>query len=182
MVDKIVFTYRFTSLPNIDELRDDCKVWLTTILAKYDPNRGSKAFSYFSVITKNWFIAQVKKNSKRAKREVDYDSADAELQKSRMTSENTFIEDEIEKEFWENLLVEIKTWEHQNMVDNEKKVFNAVMVLLDSKEQIEIFNKKAIYLYLRELTGLTTKQIVSQLNKMRKKYRNFKRNWDEGKI
>ena len=48
MVDKIVYTYRFTTLPNIDELRDDCKVWLTTILAKYDPNRGSKAFSYFS--------------------------------------------------------------------------------------------------------------------------------------
>ena len=56
MVDKIVFTYKFTNLPNIDELRDDCKVWLTTILEKYDPNRGSKAFSYFSVITKNCFI------------------------------------------------------------------------------------------------------------------------------
>jgi len=56
MVDKIVFTYKFTNLPNIDELREDCKVWLTTILEKYDPNRGSKAFSYFSVITKNWFI------------------------------------------------------------------------------------------------------------------------------
>ena len=182
MVDKIVFTYRFTTLPNIDELRDDCKVWLTTILAKYDPNRGSKAFSYFSVITKNWFIAQVKKNSKRAKREVDYNSADAELQKSRMTSEITFLEDEIEKEFWENLLKEIKSWEHQNMADNEKKVYNAVNVLLDSKDQIEIFNKKAVYLYLRELTGLSTKQIVSQLNKMRKKYRGFKKNWDEGKI
>ena len=182
MVDKIVFTYRFTTLPNIEELRDDCKVWLTTILAKYDPNRGSKAFSYFSVITKNWFIAQVKKNSKRAKREVDYESADAELQKSRMTSEITFLEDEIEKEFWENLLKEIQTWEHQNMAENEKKVYNAVMVLLDSKDQIEIFNKKAVYLYLRELTGLSTKQIVSQLNKMRKKYRNFKKNWDEGKI
>ena len=73
MVDKIVYTYRFTTLPNIDELRDDCKVWLTTILAKYDPNRGSKAFSYFSVITKNWFIHQVKKNSKRNQREVEYD-------------------------------------------------------------------------------------------------------------
>lgn len=182
MVDKIVYTYRFTTLPNIEELRDDCKVWLTTILAKYDPNRGSKAFSYFSVITKNWFIAEVKRNSKRAKREVDYESADAELQKSRMTSEITFLEDEIEKEFWENLLKEIQTWEHQNMAENEKKVYNAVMVLLDSKDQIEIFNKKAVYLYLRELTGLSTKQIVSQLNKMRKKYRNFKKNWDEGKI
>ena len=56
MVDKIVFTYRFTNLPNIEELQEECKIWLTTILDKYDPDKGSKAFSYFSVITKNWFI------------------------------------------------------------------------------------------------------------------------------
>ena len=52
MVDKIVFTYKFTTLPNIDDLRDECKIWLTTILGKYDQSKGSKAFSYFSVITK----------------------------------------------------------------------------------------------------------------------------------
>ena len=56
MVDKIVFTYKFTNLPNCDSLRDECKIWLMTILDKYDPSKGSKAFSYFSVITKNWFI------------------------------------------------------------------------------------------------------------------------------
>jgi len=182
MVDKIVFTYRFTTLPNIEELRDDCKVWLTTILAKYDPNKGSKAFSYFSVITKNWFIAQVKKNSKRAKREVDFNSASAELQKSRMISENTFIEDQIEKEFWEHLWAEINSWESINMNENEKKVYNAVKVLLNSKEEIDIFNKKAIYFYLREITDLNTKQIVSQLNKMRKKYKIFKHKWNNDKI
>ena len=60
MVDKIVFTYKFTNLPNIDSLRDECKIWLMTILDKYDPAKGSKAFSYFSVITKNWFIHKVK--------------------------------------------------------------------------------------------------------------------------
>ncbi len=67
MVDKIVFTYRFTTLPNIDTLREECKVWLTTVIQKYNPSKGSKAFSYFSVITKNWFIAKVKKNSKAKK-------------------------------------------------------------------------------------------------------------------
>ena len=36
MVDKIVFTYKFTNLPNIDMLRDECKIWLMTILDKYD--------------------------------------------------------------------------------------------------------------------------------------------------
>ena len=68
------------------------------------------------------------------------------------------------------------------MSENEKKVYDAVIIVLNSVEEIEIFNKKAIYLYLREITGLTTKQIVSQLNKMRKKYQVFKKDWDEGKI
>ena len=37
MVDKIVYTYKFTTLPNIDVLKDECKIWLTTILDKFDP-------------------------------------------------------------------------------------------------------------------------------------------------
>ena len=53
LVDKIVYTYKFNSLENIDHLKDDCKVWLTTILSKFNPNQGTKAFSYFSVVTKN---------------------------------------------------------------------------------------------------------------------------------
>jgi hypothetical protein len=182
MVDKIVYTYRFTTLPNIDELRDDCKVWLTTILAKYDPNRGSKAFSYFSVITKNWFIHQVKKNSKRAKREVEYDKAQNEIEKVMRTSDDSYLENRIEEEFWTSLWDEINSWETDMMNENEKKVYNAVKIVLNSKEDIEIFNKKAVYLYLREITGLNTKQIVSQLNKMRKKYRNFKHRWDNDKF
>ena len=50
LVDKIVYTYKFTSLENIDFLKEDCKIWLTTILSKFDPNQGTKAFSYFSVV------------------------------------------------------------------------------------------------------------------------------------
>ena len=68
------------------------------------------------------------------------------------------------------------------MNENEKKVYEAVKILLNSADDIEIFNKKAVYLYLRELTGLNTKQVVSQLNKMRKKYRRFKSDWKEGKL
>ena len=79
-----MFTYKFTTLPNIDELRDECKVWLTTILEKYDVNKGSKAFSYFSVITKNWFIHKVKQTSKRAKREVDYEDALKEVDEEKI--------------------------------------------------------------------------------------------------
>ena len=75
MVDKIVFTYKFTTLPNIDLLREECKIWLMTILDKFQPDKGHKAFSYFSVITKNWFIHKVKKQKRKNLREVDYDAA-----------------------------------------------------------------------------------------------------------
>ena len=50
LVDKIVYTYKFTSLQNVDHHKEDCKIWLTTILDKYNPDRGTKAFSYFNVV------------------------------------------------------------------------------------------------------------------------------------
>ena len=182
MVDKIVYTYRFTNLPNINELRGDCKVWLTTILEKYDPNRGSKAFSYFSVITKNWFIHKVKKNTKRAQREVDYEDAANEISEKMVLHGNKYVEETIETEFWEHLSKELESWSKLQMTENEKVVYDAVRTLFNSADELDILNKKAVYLYLREITGLNTKQIVSQLNKMRKRYRNFKTNWDNCKF
>lgn len=182
MVDKIVFAYKFTTLPNIDELRMECKVWLTTILDKYDPNRGSKAFSYFSVITKNWFIHKVKKNTKRLQREVPYEEAELELETNFVDPGDQFFVQSINTEFWNNLWIEIDTWDSDFEKEQERKVYEAVKVVLSSVNEIDIFNKKAIYLYLREITGMNTKQIVTQLNKMRERYKEFKDDWDEGKI
>jgi len=183
MVDKIVYTYKFTNLPNIEPLKDECKVWLTTILEKYDPNKGSKAFSYFSVITKNWFIHKVKKNTKRAKTEILYDELPKEIENERVTTINQYHNIREEREFWESLWQEIEHWDTGNLKENEKKVLEAVKILLNSiDEDGMIYNKKAIYLYLRELTGLNTKQVVNNLNKLRSKYRIFKKNWVEGKI
>ena len=182
MVDKIVFTYRFTSLPDIDDLRTECKVYLATILTKFDPSKGSKAFSYFSVITKNWFIHKVKKNKKKIEREVPFEIAEIDPEVHFVDKSESFQETEIRKERIRELRKEMSTWKIDFEKEKEKKVYDAVMILFDSVDDIEIFNKKAIYLYLREITGMNTKQIVSQLNKMRKKYREFQTLWDNGEI
>ena len=140
MVDKIIYTYRFTTLPNIDYLRADCKVWLTTILNKYDPNKGSKAFSYFSVVTKNWFIHKIKRTKKRLKTEVFMEDVLNELDEDLISDEPTYYEKRSEIEFWRSLNTEIDTWDSFMIKENEKKVLMAVRILLDSAEQIEIFN------------------------------------------
>jgi DNA-directed RNA polymerase specialized sigma subunit len=182
MVDKIVFTYKFTNLPDIEFLRQDCKIWLTTILDKYDPNSGSKAFSYFSVITKNWFIHKVKKNAEAARRETLYEDI-----MNISEHENLIIHHEYEvwreqSEFWNAFWTELDSWESLDLKPNEEKVVKAITILMKDANNIEIFNKKAVYLYIREITGLNTKQIVTNLNKVKEKYRDFKQDWDAGKI
>ena len=178
MVDKIVFTYKFTTLPNIDYLRDECKIWLMTILDKYDRSKGSKAFSYFSVITKNWFIHKVKRQQKRNRREIDYENISKAYEEEYLSTNESYVSNKIEEEFWESFYKELNSWDINTMKENDVKVYKAIKVLFESKEDIEIFNKKAIYLYLREITGLNTKQIVNSLKKFRKKYSVFKDDWE----
>jgi hypothetical protein len=183
MVDKIVYTYKFNHLPNIDLLREDCKIWLTTILDKYDPSKNKKAFSYFTVVTKHWFIHKIKKNAKAAKVECQYEEHQGEVERKLPTVHNPYEDMRESKEFWDSLWAEIDVWEERMQVkENDKKVFEAVKIVLQSKDEIEIFNKKAIYLYLREITKLNTKQVVNSLTKLRKWYVEFKKKWDEGKI
>jgi hypothetical protein len=182
MVDKIVYTYKFTNLPNVDYLKDDCKIWLTTILDKYDPAKRSKAFSYFSVITKNWFIHKVKQNSKKLKREVEIDNPHVMTKNPELIIEHEYESKREQAEFWLHLFTEIDSWEKMNLKENEFKVLKAIKILFESCDDIEIFNKKAIYLYIREITGLNTKQIVNNLNKIRARYRKFKSKWEEGKV
>jgi hypothetical protein len=182
MVDKIVFTYKFTNLPNCDFLRDECKIWLMTILDKYDPSKGSKAFSYFSVITKNWFIHKVKRQQKRNKREVDYDNISKAYEEEYLSTNESYLTNRVEEEFWKSFYNELQSWDATQMKENDLKVYQAINILFESKEEIDIFNKKAIYLYLREITGLNTKQIVNSLKKFRKKYYNFKDDWENGAL
>ena len=182
LVDKIVYTYKFTTLPNIDDLRDECKIWLTTVLDKFNPDKGSKAFSYFSVITKNWFIHKVKKHAVQRQREITYDNMPRHIKEKYLSTYNPYEEQLDLQQFRAALNSEINKWGEMPMKASEEKVYKAVKILLENPDDIEIFNKKAIYLYLRELTGLNTKQVVSNLNKLREKYKVFKADWDGGKI
>ena len=105
-----------------------------------------------------------------------------ELEENLISSDPGYLQKRQEAEFWESLNGEIDTWDSFMLKENEKKVLMAVRILLESADTIEIFNKKAIYLYLREITGLNTKQVVNNLNKLRKRYRVFKTKWQNGEI
>lgn len=178
MINKIVFTYKFNLLPNIEDLKMECKGWLTTVLNKFDPDKGSKAFSYFSVIIKNWFIHKVKRNTDKMKREQYFEDLKKESEEPELLVHNSYEEERNREEYWDNLYGELMDWQEDNdMKLNEKKVLQAVLILLENPDKIEIFNKKAIYLYIREITGLNTKQVASNLTMLKQKYKIFRQSW-----
>lgn len=182
MVDKIVFTYKFTTLPNIESLRQECKIFLITILDKYDPTSGSKAFSYFSVITKNWFIHKVKKTTEQNKREIDFQDLVNANEHENLIIYNPYHEQREKSEFWDAFWKEIDSWEQLDLKHNEKRVLEAIKIIMKEPDAIEIFNKKAVYFYIREITGLNTKQVVNNLNRIRSRYKTFRHTWNQVNI
>ena len=183
MVNKIVYSFKFTNLPNIESLMDDCKIWLITILDKYDTQKNSKAFSYFSVIVKNWFIQKTKKKAKAVQYEVPLDEVTNECEIGRDPEDDIEPEENlISNQFVLYLRAEMIDWEEIAERTNDERVVKAIQVLMDSAQDIEIFNKKAIYLYLREITGLNTKQVVASLKRLKPHYDLFKKSWDDGEI
>lgn len=183
MVDEIVYTFKFNTLPNISVLKEECKIWLSTVLNKFDKDRGYKAFSFFSVITKNWFIHETKKFIQQSQKEVQYTELSKELESLySLSDESDYLILRERKEFWYQFRKEIDHWSKKDLKENEKRVLQAVIILLDNIEDIEILNKKAFYLYLREITGLSSKRVISVLNKFKKIYRNFVREWKDPTI
>jgi hypothetical protein len=180
MINKIVFTYKFTNLPNIEALKDECEIHLITILSNFDETKGSKAFSYFSVVTKNWFIARVKKNAIQMKREAKYDEISKKVEVEYLSTYNDYDENRNKEEFMSGFLTEVHNWEEKfTLKENEKKILEAIKILFRDAEDIEIFNKKAIYLYIREMTNLNTKQILNNLKRFRGEYASYKKKWNE---
>ena len=109
--------------PNIDNLKLECEVHLITILSNFDVSKGSKAFSYFSVITKNWFIAKIKKTAIQVKREAQFDQISKHQQMEHLAVYNTYDEEREQREFMEFLWKEIHRWDKQNLKENERKVW-----------------------------------------------------------
>jgi DNA-directed RNA polymerase specialized sigma24 family protein len=89
-----------------------------TILDKYNPSKGSKAFSYFSVITKNWFINKVKKQQKQREREVDFDNIAKHYEEEFLSTNESYLTEREHEEFWSHFYSEIKSWDENQIISS----------------------------------------------------------------
>lgn len=182
LIENQIYVYRFYSISEVETLKRDALANLYEMLPKFDPNRGKKSFSYFNVVAKRWFIQKIREKDKSYRGTVQQDGSidlDHEILKNDPSFSMSPFEDEIvDKEFWKSLYENMDLWKKKLTKKTEKQVLEAVIFILQNPGMISIYNKKAIYLYLRDLTGLNTKQVVVNLNKIKNLYDKFKNEFD----
>lgn len=171
LVENIFNTFKFSYFETGPlDVQKETVSHLVSNIHKFEAGKG-KAFSYFSIIAKHYLIALNNSTYKRRNQHVEigeeHDENTIQLQTEDEHYKNTEMREFINLmiRFWENNVGKIFT--KQRDLD----IANAVIELFRSSDRIDAFNKKALYLYIREISSCKTQQITKVINKM-KQYQN----------
>tara|TARA_Y100000034_G_scaffold87953_1_gene105509 strand:+ start:433 stop:921 length:489 start_codon:yes stop_codon:yes gene_type:complete len=138
---------------------------------KFQEGKG-KAFSYFSIVAKNYLILHNNSNYKKYK---IHDKLDRLDYKRNVTGESSISDaNEVNIEFVKQM---IEYWDNNltNIFQKPRdiKIADSIIELFRRKESIDNFNKKALYILIREMTGYTTQHITRVVNVMKKYHINL---------
>lgn len=175
LIENLIYVYRYYNIDDTETLKNDCLANLYENINKFDPNRGTKGFSYFNVVAKNWFIYKSREKANRSRTDIQFDG-------DEMSDDDTGLnlsaheKDLSQREFWLEFYSEVESWRDLLEKPQERAILEAIIFIMRNNHLVSIFSKKAVYLYLREMTGLNPKQVVHNLKKILDLYANWKKN------
>lgn len=188
LIENLINVYGYHVLYETrDDLKNECLEFLYGVINKFKPERGSKAFSYFNVVGKNWLTIKSKQNSKVVQNYVSLDNREA-LSKHDLDlieDHNVFpsIEDVLTTEdMSKNLRKLVETLKGRVKTENEKSCLDAINVVIDNIDDIDdlgMLSKRAVMVYIREITGLSSKQLSIVLSSLKKQYKAIKEESDK---
>ncbi len=166
LVENIINTYKFSYFDySFGDLQNEVVSNLVINIHKFDETKGSKAFSYFSVVAKNYLILNNNANYKKMKSHDDIDS----LYDTGVIDKN--IEQSVSTDIFEKTISYFdKELENLFLKENDRKIAESILYLCKNKDSIDNFNKKAIYIMIREMTDVKTSKITQISNVFRKIY------------
>ena len=170
LVENIYYTYNFNKiLWDREQIEHEVMTHLYEKLSKFDISKNKKSFSYFGTITKNWMIQRC--NVDKNKRFIDDDNQDLIVQS---ISVNEYKNDEVNKhneEFIGEIIEDFDDWDAKtNYTRDDFAVLEIVNDILKNYDRFNIYNKKQLYVYIREATDLPSRKITKSLKKIKSDY------------
>ena len=182
LAENIIHTFKFYYFDfPLSEVKHEVVSFMVMQMPKYQADKG-RAFSYFSVVGKNWLILHNNNNYKKMKIHDPLDVLDYKRNLSSERSNNEV--DEFNVEFVNQM---IDYWENNitNIFRRQKDILvaDSVIEIFRRRQNIENFNKKALYIMIREMTGSNTQHITRIVNVMKKyHYRMYEEFHSTGQI
>ena len=166
LAENIINTFKFSYFDyGFRDLQEEVVSNLVLNMHKFDENRGSKAFSYFSIVAKNYLILNNNANYKKMKSHDDISILNGEGVNDDKI--NTSLSKEIFEKTVEYLYDRLdKLFPKQK----DRHVAESILYLCKNKDQIDNFNKKALYIMIREMTDVQTSKITQISNVFRRIY------------
>ena len=161
LTENIIHTFKFyyTEVNNIEDLQHEVIEFLLKKIHRFDPSRGAKAYSYFGTIAKRYLINENNKNYRKRVNKAPIDILETDENYSYNlddTPHSVVLNDFIDK-FVEHCTYDIYTLFPKK---DDAKVADAILEIFRKRDNIDIFNKKALYIYIREIVDAKTPKIT----------------------
>lgn len=210
LTQNIIHTFKFyhTDVEKLEDLQHEIMIFLLSKIHLFDPSKGAKAYSYFGTIVKRYLIAYNNKNYKIKQNllsltdieQKDNNISDDEslmINDSRnlieqfIDSEEVYDGDELcfdgykKKDRLSHFLDNFVEYCTERLYEffpkkNDAQIADSVLEIFRRREHIDVFNKKALYIYIREMVDVKTPKITKIINKLfeifEEKYSFYKEN------
>ena len=174
LAENIIHTFKFYYL-DVDSI-EDLKLDVVSMLVeeklhRFDATNGAKAFSYFQTIVKRWLINYNNRNYKKLKQVGSFeemeDSYEVEGKITLAVVVNLFVESSYE------------SIEELFPKEQDQKVADATLTLFKTRHDLEIFRKKALYIYIREMTDCETPTLTKVISKLKEEFYRIYKTYQE---
>ena len=186
LTQNLIHTFKFyyTEETNLEDLQHEVITFILTKLDKFNPSNGAKAYSYFGTIAKRYLIASNQKNYKKRMELLSLDNLNIEqedgeyvygdvLDVNGIQTDSQVIHPVDEISEFLDLYVEYCTDNIYELFPKieDAKIADAILDIFRKKERISIFNKKALYIYIREQVDVKTPRITKIANDLGELYK-----------
>jgi len=172
LAENIINRFKFPYIDgNFEDIKNQVVSFLVLNLHKFTEDKG-KAFSYFSVVAKNYLVLHNNNSYKDELRSTylaDSSNDESFLLEEVLTTKPDVESTQRDTSDFVELLIQYWDFNLDRMFKKkrDREIANAVVELMKRANTIENFNKKALYVLIREMTNNKTVHITKVINKMK---------------
>jgi hypothetical protein len=170
--ENIIHTFRFyyTDVNDIEDLKlEVVSMLVEEKLYRFDPSKGAKAYSYFGTIVKRWLINYNAKNYKKLKQSVQFSEIEESYEEEDLTVKGRVVSLKELVDTYVELIYEQS--DELFCKSQEKEIADAVLILFKTRRDISVFKKKALYIYIREMTDCETPTLTKVIGILKEEFR-----------